>query len=911
MFPEHWLNHWRQKLLLLGVQHHTVTRGRTARRRRAAQSRVLIESLESRMLLAGAYAQTNIVSDGSVAAQHTDPNLVNPWGISETPGFDFWVADNGTGLSPAYDKSGNLLITVPVPPPTGKTATSTPTGVVYNGTSDFQVSTGGSSFIFSTEDGTISAWGGAVSAELKVDRSAQGAVYKGLATGSVGAAHFLYATNIHSGKIEVFDKNFALVTPAGNFTDPGVAAGFAPFGIQNIGGNLFVTYAKQDATKTGDVAGAGNGFVSEFNTSGTLIREIAAHGTLNSPWGLAQAPSNFGGLSGDLLVGNFGDGKISAFNPSTGVFLGMLNNSSGTPIAIDGLWGLEFGSGGGAGNTNDLFFTAGPGGEEHGLFGKLSAIPSVSITTASLSNWTQNQPGYSQVVATTSGTAPFAFSLQSGTLPSGLSLNASTGAITGKPTATGTKTFTVKVTDHAGTTAAHAYTVSINSPVSISTTALANWTQNQAGYNKSVTASAGTGPYTFSLLSGKLPGGLSLNASTGAITGKPTATGASTLTVKVTDKAGSTAAHAYTVTINASQSITTTVFANWTQNQGGYNQTVAHKGGTGPYTFSLASGKLPGGLSLNATTGVITGKPTATGASVFTLKVADKTGASATHAYTLTINVPVSISTTALPSWTQNQAGYSQAVGIKGGTGPYTFSLTAGALPAGLSLNASTGAITGKPTAAGNSTLTVKVADKTGSTAAHAYTVTINVPVSITTGSLANWTQNQTGYSQTVGATGGTKPFTFSLASGALPAGLSLNGGTGAITGKPTVAGTSTFTIKVADHTGAAATHSYTVTINAPLAFKTGTTGVMSVGLQYYTYYDSIYNYVNTKTGTAGYTFHLDSGTLPTGLTLNTSTGGFTGTTTAPGTFSFTVSVTDVAGSKATHGLSIEVTPFY
>lgn len=346
----------------------------------------------------GTYEQTNLVSDIAGVARFTDPNLVNSWGIVHSSNGPWFVADNGTGVSTAYEENGRafpvgqkpLVITIPPPPssPTGTTAT--PTGIVFNNTDDFVISQGSkkeaSKFIFDTEDGTISGWNPDVNAThaiLEVNRSKVksdslvGAVYKGLATGRNISGNFIYATNFRFGTVEMFDKHFTLVR---SFTDdqltdtcPIKGQCFAPFGIQNINGNLYVGFALQDKAKHDNVSGPGLGFVDVFSTNGTLIKRLISHGKLNAPWGLALAPSNFGRFSNDLLVGNFGDGHINAYNPKTGDFIGTLMNEFGNPIAINGLWGIGFGNGGQAGPTNTLFFAAGIADETHGLFGSIEA----------------------------------------------------------------------------------------------------------------------------------------------------------------------------------------------------------------------------------------------------------------------------------------------------------------------------------------------------------------------------------------------------------------------------------------------------------------------------------------------------------------------------------------------------------
>jgi uncharacterized protein (TIGR03118 family) len=332
------------------------------------------------------YAQHNLVSDGAVPADLVDPNLVNAWGLVSGPSTPWWISDNGTGRSTIYNVgTGAISLTVTVPGAGGEQGT--PTGVVFNGGTGFVVTnsagTSAARFIFASEDGTISGFRAVGSpVVIAVDNSASGAVYKGIAIDSPTDGTLLYATNFHAGTVDVFDSQFAPVLMAGAFTDPGLPAGYAPFGIQNLGGVIYVTYALQDADKHDDVAGEGHGFVNAFDTAGKLIRRVASKGQLNSPWGLALAPADFGQFSHDLLVGNFGNGRLHAFDPAKltgqGEFQhrGPLHSADGRPIEIDGLWALSFGKGApNNGPTSTLFFTAGPFDEQHGLFGSLVAVP--------------------------------------------------------------------------------------------------------------------------------------------------------------------------------------------------------------------------------------------------------------------------------------------------------------------------------------------------------------------------------------------------------------------------------------------------------------------------------------------------------------------------------------------------------
>jgi uncharacterized protein (TIGR03118 family) len=331
----------------------------------------------------GTYSVTNLVSDGTIPAAHTDPNLVNAWGLTALPTSPWWVANNGTDTTTLYNGDGVPQFGAT---PLVVSVAGNPTGAVANPTTDFVVSAGGASgparFIFATESGTIRGWNPGVpppppappshQTELVVDNSAAGSVYKGLAIGSVNGSNFLYAADFVNGKVDVFDAHFQPVDMA--FIDPGLPAGYGPFGIQNIGGRLFVTFAKQSGD-VDEVQGQGLGFVDEFATDGTFIARVATRGQLNAPWGLAMAPANFGRFSGDLLVGNFGDGTINAYAPEGGTWAhrGQLRTADHKPVLIDGLWGLGFGNGSGSGATNALYFTAGPDDESHGLFGRIEA----------------------------------------------------------------------------------------------------------------------------------------------------------------------------------------------------------------------------------------------------------------------------------------------------------------------------------------------------------------------------------------------------------------------------------------------------------------------------------------------------------------------------------------------------------
>jgi uncharacterized protein (TIGR03118 family) len=317
------------------------------------------------------YHWTNLVSDIPGVALNVDPNLVNPWGLTISSTGNFWVSDAEVGLATVYSEEGvpqPLVVTIP-PSASSSEEVGAPTGQVVNSGPGFVVSQNGVSgpalFIFVSEDGGISGWNPTVSPDhaiLAVDDGDEGAIYKGATLASTAGGDFLYVTNFHEGTVDVYDQNFAEVEES--FVDPTLPDGYAPFGIQNINGLIYVTYALQDADKEDDVPGPGHGFVSVFDTGGHFIKRLISHGRLNSPWGLALAPQGFGHASGSLLVGNFGDGRINTFNINSGAQTGLLRKADGTPLAFDGLWALLF-------VDTDLYFTAGIADEAHGLFGEI------------------------------------------------------------------------------------------------------------------------------------------------------------------------------------------------------------------------------------------------------------------------------------------------------------------------------------------------------------------------------------------------------------------------------------------------------------------------------------------------------------------------------------------------------------
>ena len=351
--------------------------------------RLLVEALEVRSVLSG-FVQTNLAADQPGVALVHDPELIEAWGISINPTGTFWVSARATDVSTVY--SGDVTQANGTVSPFVKSALTVttpgggPTGQVFSGSAtDFIVSSGAASaparFIFAGDAGHITGWNAGVPAppppppsrNAQLMETTPGAVYTGLAIGNNGTANFLYAADFNNGEIDVFDRAYDPAALAGSFVDPGIPAGYSPFNIWNLGGQLYVTYAKQD---NGDaLPDGGTGFVSVFDTSGNFVKRVVSEDQLNEPWGLALAPANFGEFSGALLVGNFGDGTISAYDPTSGAFLGRLADETGETTHIDGLLGLHFGNGTVSGDRNALYFAAAPDGGAHGLFGSLRVAP--------------------------------------------------------------------------------------------------------------------------------------------------------------------------------------------------------------------------------------------------------------------------------------------------------------------------------------------------------------------------------------------------------------------------------------------------------------------------------------------------------------------------------------------------------
>jgi hypothetical protein len=521
--------------------------------------------------------------------------------------------------------------------------------------------------------------------------------------------------------------------------------------------------------------------------------------------------------------------------------------------------------------------------------------PAVSLSALAQTQWTANQAGYSQTINTSGGTGVVTLS-HSGSIPTGLAFDDSTGILSGTPTAVGAFTFNVTATDSVGAQVNQTYSVTINPAVSLGGLAQTQWTLNQAGYSQTIIASGGTGGLALSH-SGSLPTDLTFDDTTGILSGTPTATGTFTFSLTGTDSIGAQTTQSYTVTINPVVTLGSLTQMQWTVNQAGYSQTIVASGGTGVLTLSHG-GSIPSGLTFNDSTGILSGTPAATGTFTFSLTATDSIGAQTTQNYTVTINPAVTLGSLAQTQWTINQAGYSQTITTSGGTGNLALSHS-GSIPAGLTFNDSTGILSGTPTATGSFMFTVTSTDQVGAQTSQTYTITINPAVSLDALGQTQWLANQAGYSQTIAVSGGTGGVTLSH-TGSIPPGLTFNDATGVLSGTPTTAGTYNFTVTGTDSVGAQTSQTYTLTINPAITFS-------SLSQTQWTVNRSGYSQTITVSGGTGGITLSHSGSIPTGMTFNNSTGVLSGTPAVAGTYTFTVTATDNTGEQATNSYTITI----
>jgi len=607
----------------------------------------------------------------------------------------------------------------------------------------------------------------------------------------------------------------------------------------------------------------------------TITTSSLSNGTVGSPY--SQTLSASGGAGGNTW-------SVTAGSLPAGLSLSAAGTISGTPSAAGASnFTVQVKDSANTTATKALTLTIDP--------------PTLTVTTASLPAGTVGSP-YSQTLSASGGSGGNAWSVTAGSLPAGLTLTAA-GAITGTPTGAGTSNFTVQVKDAANATATKALSITINAPtLTVTTTSLPSATP-ASQYSASLTANGGTGAYSWTLVSGALPLGLSL-ASDGTITGIALLPGTSNFTVQVRDAAGATATKALSITVTASPVTITTQSLPAGEQGVPYSQTLAASGGSGGYRWTVTDGALPAGLTLDAT-GRISGTPTGSG-SAFTVQAADTTGATATKSFSISIAAGPSFSTAAtLPSGALG-ASYSATMAVAGGQPPFTFALASGQLPPGLSLNTSTGEISGKPSQSGTFTFSLQARDAAGAQTQSTFTITIAAGLTITTAPVLPVAAVALNYQVTLAAAGGTAPYSWAATAGSLPAGLTFHAN-GTIDGTPTTAGAFTFTATVTDATGARATRDFTLTVASGLTITTAPQLPPAVpGAPYSTP-------LTASGGRPPYTWSIASGSVPAGITLNVGTGDLAGTTAALGTYNFTANVTDAAGLTAQKAFTLTVAP--
>jgi hypothetical protein len=527
------------------------------------------------------------------------------------------------------------------------------------------------------------------------------------------------------------------------------------------------------------------------------------------------------------------------------------------------------------------------------------AAPTLSLAPATLADGNQNLP-YAETIVASGGTAPYTFAITAGSLPAGLSL-ASNGTLSGTPTAAGTSSFTVTVTDDVGYDYSQAYSLTIvaEPTITLAPASLVAANENLT-YSTTISASGGTAPYTFAVQSGALPAGISLTGG-GVLSGTPTENGTFNFTTSATDSLGYLGTRAYSLVVTAAPSITVSPATISDGQQGiAVSETITASGGTAPYTFAVSAGALPPGVSLSSG-GALSGTPSADGTYSFTVTVTDDLGYTGTRAYSWLID-PASVISVSPASLGNGQVGlaYSGTITASGGTAPYTFSVSSGSLPSGVTLS-SGGALAGTPTVAGTYNFTVTAEDANTFTGLRAYAVVINPAptLSITPATLPAANQNLA-YSETLATSGGTAPYSYTVSSGSLPSGLNLSGG-GVLSGTPSVFGSFSFTIESTDTNGYTGTQAYTFTVTAEPTLALSPT-TLTDGLQNLPYVETVV----ASGGTAPYTFAITAGSLPAGLAF-ASNGALSGTPTAAGSNSFTVTVTDGLGYTYSAGYSLTV----
>lgn len=625
--------------------------------------------------------------------------------------------------------------------------------------------------------------------------------------------------------------------------------------------------------KAADTTGASNRLTCNISVAPALTV------TTNS-----LPPATVGGNYSQTLTATGGQTpytwSISSGSPPQGLTLSGGGVLSGTPTS-SGAFNFTARATDSAGATADSPLT-------------LSVSAALSIGSCPAATATTGQP-YSSAAGAAGGQPAYSWTVSAGQLPAGLSLDSASGTVSGSPGQAGQATFTLRVADTAGNSATRACTLSVSSALTVTSSAVAPAPVNTA-YTQTLSASGGSSPYTWSISSGSLPPGISLNAA-GTLAGAATAQGTYSFTARVTDSLGMTAEKALVLAVTAPLTISFCPVGSATFGSS-YSYTVTASGGKAPYAWSIGSGLLPSGLTLNASNGTIAGTPTANGNFDFQLKVTDAASASAVLACTIRVSTAFNITSDQLPDGTL-RVPYSQAVTASGGTLPYFWSNSAGSLPPGITLNPATGVLSGTPTSPGSYRFTIRVDDSSGLFAEREFTITIGAGLTIPS-CPTSITDSGVAYSSVITAIGGAGGYSFTLSTGALPAGLSLNSATGTISGSAAQTGDTGFTLKVTDRAGAAATRACTIKVRAALSIANSSLPDGALGVPYS-------QALTASGGTAPYAWSLSAGSLPPGLFLNSGTGQITGTPTAGGGFKFTIALNDSAGGQTTKEFTVNI----